>query len=621
MNHKPSIKQKFALAATALFLLMLLLVTVFQMRELRQGMTALLADQQLSLLDTVAVDIAERFETRQQALDGLAEMIGRQTDRPTPAQMQRLLDGLPAMRALFDDFFIISVEGLVLANSPYIERRNGISVADRPYYRDTLHGGGPVISEPYRGRLLQRPSVMMTAPINDRSGRIIAIAGGQIDLLKPNFLGDLGQARLGKTGHFYIVTRGERPVYVMHPDQERILGAAGAGTGPPPVPAAADFESLHPGRDTQGRPGLYGFKALLKPDWVLAGMLPEAEAFAPIQALQRDIALIGVLAALLFAPLVWLLASRLLQPLSSLHERILAMRNPHALDAAAQPSADEIENLTRDFDAMTAERRSASEALVGSRMQLQEANQSLERRVAERTAQLLETNRDLEAFSYTVAHDLRTPLRAITSFSMMLADSARDRLTARELDLFQRIVAAGEQMGQMLEGLLQLGRLGRSTLKRQQVDVSALCRNICDELAASAPGYRPQLAIAENLVADADPALLRVALQNLLDNAWKYSRGRSPARIEVDGFRDETGAAVLRVKDNGIGFDMNHAKRLFKAFERLHNDPAYPGIGLGLATVERIVRLHGGRIRALSSVGGGARFEFTLGGASPGEPA
>jgi signal transduction histidine kinase len=239
-----------------------------------------------------------------------------------------------------------------------------------------------------------------------------------------------------------------------------------------------------------------------------------------------------------------------------------------------------------------------------------------EEELQRRTAQLETANRELEAFSYSVSHDLRAPLRAIDGFSEILEEHCGRRLNATGRDALGRVRAGAQRMATLIEALIDLARLTRAELRRQPVDLSAASREILDELGRQHPARAVDVEVAPDLTAEADPHLLRTALQNLLDNALKYTAHTPHARIEV-GSTPNGHARVFHVRDNGVGFNMQQAGRLFSPFQRLHSDREFPGTGIGLAIVHRVVQRHGGHIWAESTAGGGAAFFFTL---EPEEP-
>lgn len=253
----------------------------------------------------------------------------------------------------------------------------------------------------------------------------------------------------------------------------------------------------------------------------------------------------------------------------------------------------------------------AADSLHRNRDELQTLNRELERRVAERTAQLEAANRELQSFSYSVSHDLIAPLRAVDGYAHMILEDDGPALSEPSRMHLRRTIAVAGQMGALIDRLLELSRIGRSEVKRRQVDLSSLVRTIAAELQQAEPTRQVTFAVAPEVVADADPFLIRVILDNLLRNAWKFTGRCEVGKIEfavVEG----SAPAVYVVRDNGAGFDMSDAARLFVAFQRLHDTAEFGGTGIGLATTQRIVQRHGGRIWADGAVGRGASFFFTL---------
>ena len=244
--------------------------------------------------------------------------------------------------------------------------------------------------------------------------------------------------------------------------------------------------------------------------------------------------------------------------------------------------------------------------------ELRRLNQELEQRVTERTRALETANDELEAFSYSVSHDLRAPLRAIHGFSRLLETQYASQLDDQGREMLGRVGAGAERMGLLIDDLLRLSRIARQTMRIEPVDLSALAREVADELQAAEPKRHVVWVIAAQVSAAGDPGLLRVVLQNLLGNAWKYSSRRDDARIEF-GATVQGARPVYYVRDNGAGFDMTHAKQLFGPFQRLHSAEEFPGSGIGLATVARILHRHCGEVWAEARVGEGASFYFSLG--------
>jgi signal transduction histidine kinase len=220
-------------------------------------------------------------------------------------------------------------------------------------------------------------------------------------------------------------------------------------------------------------------------------------------------------------------------------------------------------------------------------------------------------NRELEAFSYSVSHDLRAPLRAIDGFSLALLNNYQGLLDDKGGDYLRRVRGATQRMAQLIDDLLKLSRLTRGELNIGKVNLSALAQGVAVELQKSQPDRQVSVRIATGLTAMCDPHLLRVVLENLLGNAWKFTGRKEGATIEF-GVAEAGGASAFFVRDNGAGFDMTYADKLFVTFQRLHLEKEYPGTGIGLSLVQRIIRRHGGNVWAEGKVGQGATFYFTL---------
>ena len=318
-----------------------------------------------------------------------------------------------------------------------------------------------------------------------------------------------------------------------------------------------------------------------------------------------------VIAVLLVSLIAALLVSRIAQraisrPIAHLAEvaRIVSREKNYSVRAMPDDSRGELALLIEAFNEMLAQIQERD-------ADLQKARDELEQRVEERTTQLAAINKELEAFSYSVSHDLRAPLRSIDGFSQALLEDYADKLDDSGKDHLQRVRSATQRMSRLIDDLLNLSRLTRGTMRREKLDLTVMAKAIAEDLQKTDATRQVEFLIAEGLSAEGDLQLLRAVMENLIGNAWKYTSKHERARIEFSRGQNN-GQAAYFVRDDGAGFDPRFADRLFGAFQRLHGATEFPGTGVGLATVQRIIRRHGGEVWAEAEVEKGATFYFTL---------
>ncbi len=335
--------------------------------------------------------------------------------------------------------------------------------------------------------------------------------------------------------------------------------------------------------------------------WMFVTELSRRQLLAPSHAYLRRMAVIAAVIVLAGAFGAWWVSRRITTPLNRLTTAAAAIANGDLAQRVDVPGTDELGRLGRSFNAMAGE--------------VERARSDLEGQVVGRTRALRETNAELEAFSYSVSHDLRAPLRAIHGFARILLEDHGKELEPEAKRVLGVIDENTRRMGQLIDALLSFSRLGRKELETTRIDMTDLVRVVAEEVRRAA-GERPlDITVGPLPTAVGDRELLRQAVTNLLDNAAKFTLHRAPGRIEV-GHRADGAETVYYVKDNGAGFDPRYAGKLFGVFQRLHRVDEFEGTGVGLAIVQRIVQRHGGRVWAEGQPDAGATFFFTLPGAA-----
>jgi len=462
------------------------------------------------------------------------------------------LKDLVTQHTKFDRTFITDTHGILWYDYPHAPEVIGKDFSFRDWYKGVSEAQKTYVSEVYRRAAPPRPFLVAIAtPIRNARQATIGYLVGQhtLDALTTW----LTQVKPSATGSVALVDH--HGVLAMKHDSGN-ESPLYLGRDPMAQEALGGQEgSVETADPVTGEESLISYTSVGGIGWAVLSRQPIAAVFAPVTALQRTIfglALVSFL-AMLGMGYLWLHTIR------RYHQALL------------------------------------------------ESDKAKDRYLTELTA----VNRELEAFSYSVSHDLRAPLRGIDGFSQALLEDHAEKLDAQGKDYLQRVRAASQRMAQLIDDLLQLSRLARGEIHREEVDLSGMARAIAAELQKTQPDRQVEVRIAQGVVVEGDPRLLRVVLDNLLSNAWKFTSKNPRATIEF-GVIENDGRPVYFVQDDGAGFDMAYGDKLFGPFQRLHAPTEFSGTGIGLATVQRIVHRHGGRVWAAGAVGQGATFSFTL---------
>jgi signal transduction histidine kinase len=337
--------------------------------------------------------------------------------------------------------------------------------------------------------------------------------------------------------------------------------------------------------------------------YILAETTDVAHRARQFGLLSAGILIICFIVALLATTTIRKLIS---SPLSALAQTatVVSRDRDYSVRAESPGGKDELSLLITSFNEMLEQIQQRDHALEDSR-------RGLERKVQERTAELQAANQELEAFSYSVAHDLRGPLQQITNLAFLLESSSKTPTQGDSLKFVSRVMDGTRRMSTLIDDLLNLSRAASSPLHYAPIDMTRMAQSILERLMADKGDRTVEISVSPGAHAIADEGLILVVLENLIGNAWKYSSKRNPAKIEF-GYREAADEVIFFVQDNGVGFSANYADRLFRPFQRLHSHVDFPGTGVGLATVQRIVTRHGGRVWAEATVDQGAKFSFSL---------
>jgi signal transduction histidine kinase len=512
-------------------------------------------------------------------------------------------DNLRKLSPDYANFGLIELDGLLFCSA--VPLSNSVSLKDRTYFRRTVESRSFSMGEFQVGRLTGEQSLNFGYPVLDAAGNLKRVVFASLKLRRLSEV--LESIRLPAGTTLTVVDR-LGTVLARQPEPEKWVGKS-------LIQAPVVRRILAPGPGVFEMPGLDGHQRLHavtaineghSPALFVSVGIPLEVSFAHAnQVLARNLVVLAAVAILvLVAGRIY--AERIfLQPVQSLSLAAHRLGEGDLTTRAHEVGGGaELAQLGQAFDIM-------AERLQKRRKEIEQLNADLEVRVKERTVELEAANRELEAFSYSVSHDLRAPLRHIGGFVNLLRQKATpvlDETSSRYLD---QITNSTKQMGQLVDDLLMFSRMARADLRPIPVALEPLVKDIRKNLGPELDNREIEWKIGELRRVNGDPALLRVVFTNLISNAVKYTRPRKPARIEI-GCDEQDGKDVVFVRDNGVGFNMNYAGKLFGVFQRLHNEEDFEGTGIGLATVQRIILRHRGRVWAEAREGEGATFYVAL---------
>lgn len=595
---KSSLRYKFitiVLLASIPFLLYAFLHYLNTVNESKKT----IIERNLSAANELASEIENFINTSQSVLYSLA--MHPAIINTKSAESDEIFSQLLPLYPLHLNILAADMKGRNFASAVNPQKAHSLDYSDKDWFIKGSKGVS-VVTDIHKSKLFDQPSFMITMPVFNISGEQTAVLGFPVNLdafqdyfvNAEKLIGNAAISVIDKNGMMLLCTSDKKAVGTPCKRSVVLRKISEAKSG------------SFAGVDRQGGDRQYSFATIESTGWKVLVGIESSEVYAEANkgALRHLIfftliCLAGLLTAFWFSRELGARIDILIEGLNKAAAGDLGVR-------LSIPGKDEVTTASKAFNRMAEEREKAEE-------EIRTFAATLEKRVEQRTVELSNAKNELEAFSYAVSHDLQAPVRHILSFSQILQEEHAGEFTETSRDYLHRISRSCLQMRELITHLLNLSRLNQHNLDRQETDIGSLSRSICREFAEAEPERGVEVIIAENLKADADPALLEIALQNLLANAWKYTKGVEHSRIEV-GKTVSRGTPCFFVHDNGTGFDMEYVDRLFVPFQRLHSPVEFEGSGVGLATVMRIVQRHGGSIWAEGSPGNGATFYFTLGG-------
>jgi signal transduction histidine kinase len=554
--------------------------------------------------------------------------LGNDPNNPKFLAAEKILDAqLQRMQSVLDlsDIMLVnSIGEIVYSSNPKHIPKDFLNPLPDPQQKAFAEGKNRVyFSDIFLNKVQgNRPAMLVTAPASDFDGTFIGVIAFEIDMTSIyKLIQDV--TGLGATGEVLVGKKIGNEVVYLNPlrhDPEAAFKktiSIGGTLGGPIQEAVQGRKGAGRLIDYGGRKVIAAWRYIPSLDWGMVAKIDTEEAFADVTNLRNVVIIILFSVFVLCGIIAFSIAQSISAPIETLSKGAEIVGSGNLDYKIGSNLKDEIGQLSRTFDKMTRDLKNITASRdelnseITERKRAEEEIGKLNEDLKHHILQLEAANSELEAFSYSVSHDLRAPLRSVAGFSQALFEDYADKLDAEGRDSLERILAATHRMGRLIDDLLNLSRVSRAEMRRERVNLSEIAGKIADMLRKTQPERQTEFIIAQSLVAHGDGQLLSLVLENLLDNAWKFT-GKNPHAVIEFGITQHEGSRAYFVRDNGVGFDMSYAGKVFSPFQRLHSVNEFPGTGIGLATVKRIIARHGGHVWIEGEVGKGATVYFTL---------